>query len=314
MSRRIVSLLPSATEIVCALGLQNDLVGRSHECDFPPGVSQLPVSTAPKIAVDGDSRQIHNAVTGVLRDHLSVYDVDEELVRSLGTTHIVTQTVCEVCAVSLRDVASLGPHTIALGAVTLDGIFDDIRLVASAFDADPQPLCDAMYARLCAVQKQSDSRPRVAAIEWLSPLMAAGNWVPELIEVAGGTPVLGCAGEHSPWIDFEALVDARPDIVVLMPCGFTIERTRADLHFVTSDPRWRDLRARVAIVDGNQFFNRPGPRIVESAEILAEIFAATVIPSAAEREESPASGRLSRRGSGFLAVSAARNDKRWEWM
>src|SRR5206468_641967 len=109
-----------------------------------------------------------------------------------------------------------------------------------------RPLLDSMYARLCAVQRHAVKRPRVAAIEWLSPLMAAGNWVPELIELAGGNPVLGCAGEHSPWIDFDALVDADPDIVVLMPCGFDVADTRTDLHFLTDDPRWGKLRARIA--------------------------------------------------------------------
>jgi iron complex transport system substrate-binding protein len=294
MTPRIVSLLPSATEIVCALGLGDRLVGRSHECDFPSDVHRLPVCTAPKIRVDGDSRQIHEAVTGMMRDHLGVYDVDEQLVQSLDATHIVTQTVCEVCAVSLHDVATLGPQTIALGAVTLDGIFDDIRNVGTTFDTDPRPLLDSMYARLCAVQGagRSAGRPRVAAIEWLSPLMAAGNWVPELIELAGGIPVIGCAGEHSPWIDFDALVDAEPDVIVLMPCGFDVARTRADLHYLNDDPRWQALRARVAITDGNQFFNRPGPRIVESAEILGEIIA-------------PPAPQVPR---------YARDDRGWEWM
>jgi iron complex transport system substrate-binding protein len=276
MKPRIVSLLPSATEIVCALGHGDELVGRSHECDFPRGVERLPVCTAPKIRVDGDSQQIHEQVTGVLRDHLSVYDVAEELVRSLGATHIVTQTVCEVCAVSLRDVAALGPQTVALSAVTLDGIFDDVRNVASAIGADPCALLESMYTRLASVQRHRELRPRVAAIEWMAPLMAAGNWVPELIELAGGIPILGCAGEHSPWIEFDDLAAADPDVIVLMPCGFSVARTRADLHFLSADPRWNQLRAvrdgRVVLTDGNQYFNRPGPRIVESAEILAEIF------------------------------------------
>jgi len=275
MKPRIVSLLPSATEIVCALGCRENLVGRSHECDFPIGVERLPVCTAPKIRVDGDSREIHEQVTGVMRDHLSVYDVHEDLVRSLSATHIVTQTVCDVCAVSLRDVASLGPRTVALSAVTIDGIFDDVRAVAEAIEADPDPLLRSMHARLASVQSDRGTRPRVAAIEWLSPLMAAGNWVPELIELAGGIAALGCAGEHSPWIEFEVLANADPDVIVLMPCGFTMERTRADLHFLTDEPGWRDLRAvrdgLVAITDGNQYFNRPGPRIVESAQILAAV-------------------------------------------
>jgi iron complex transport system substrate-binding protein len=281
MKRRIVSLLPSATEIVCALGLRDDLVGRSHECDFPPGVERLPVCTAPKIRVDGDSEEIHASVTAVLHDHVSVYDVHEDLVRSLDPTHIVTQTVCEVCAVSLRDVATLGPEVIALSAVTLEGVFEDIARVAAALEADSRALIASLRARLgnvCGAAALGGARrPTVAAIEWLSPLMAAGNWVPELIEMAGGVSVFGEAGKHSPWLDWSDLVAADPDMIVLMPCGFSIEKTRADLHFLTERDGWWSLRAvrngRVVITDGNQYFNRPGPRIVESAEILAQAVA-----------------------------------------
>ena len=275
--RRIVSLLPSATEIICALGCEGDLVGRSHECDFPPAVRRLPVCTAPKIRIDGNSAEIHASVTSVLHDHASVYDVHEDLVRSLDPTHIVTQTVCEICAVSLRDVASLGPNVIALSAVTIDGIFEDIARTADALRVDDSRLVASMRRRLgdlCASAARV-RRPRVAAIEWLSPLMAAGNWVPELIELAGGIPVFGKTGEHSPWLEWSDLLAADPDLIVLMPCGFTPAQTEADLHFLTEREGWSSLRAvrrgRVAITDGNQYFNRPGPRIVESAEILAAI-------------------------------------------
>jgi iron complex transport system substrate-binding protein len=280
MRRRIVSLLPSATEIVCALGLEDDLVGRSHECDFPPDVERLPVCTAPKIRVDGNSAEIHAGVTAVLHDHGSVYDVHEDLVRSLQPTHIVTQTVCEVCAVSLRDVATLAPQVIALSAVTLGGIFDDIAHVGSALRVSSDPLVDTMRARLArlrcgAADLGGASRPTVAAIEWLSPLMAAGNWIPELIEIAGGISVFGKKGEHSPWLAWSDLRAADPDVIVLMPCGFTPEQTNADMHFLTDLEKWSSLRAvrngRVAITDGNQYFNRPGPRIVDSAEILSKI-------------------------------------------
>jgi iron complex transport system substrate-binding protein len=281
MRRRIVSLLPSATEIVCALGLRDDLVGRSHECDFPPGVERLPVCTAPKIRVDGNSEEIHAAVTAVLHDHLGVYDVHEDLVRSLDPTHIVTQTVCEVCAVSFRDVATLGPEVIALSAVTLEGIFEDIARTGDALEVDSRALIASMRGRLDDLSGVAAPggapRPTVAAIEWLSPLMAAGNWVPELIEIAGGVSAFGEAGRHSPWLDWDDLVAADPDMIVLMPCGFSIEKTRADLHFLTARDGWSSLRAvrngRVVITDGSQYFNRPGPRIVQSAEILAQAVA-----------------------------------------
>ena len=275
MRRRIVSLLPSATEIVCALGCGDDLVGRSHECDFPPVVERLPVCTAPKIRVDGNSEEIHASVTAVLHDHASVYDVDEELVQSLRPTHIVTQTVCEVCAVSLRDVATLAPQVIALSAVTLGGIFDDIARVGDALDVASESLINAMRERLARLAGAGSARPTVAAIEWLSPLMAAGNWIPELIEIAGGISVFGKRGEHSPWLEWNDLRAADPDVIVLMPCGFTPGQTKADLHFLSEREGWSSLRAvrngRVAITDGNQYFNRPGPRIVESAEILATL-------------------------------------------
>ncbi|MGZ4780213.1 MAG: cobalamin-binding protein [Thermoanaerobaculia bacterium] len=280
MKRRIVSLLPSATEIVCALGCGEDLVGRSHECDFPPEVERLPACTAPKIRVTGNSAEIHASVTAVLHDHASVYDVHEDLVRSLQPTHIVTQTVCEVCAVSLRDVATLAPKVIALSGVTVDGIFDDIALVGDALEVASEPLIDGMRTRLARIQCGAANlggapRPIVAAIEWLSPLMAAGNWIPELIEIAGGISVFGKHGEHSPWLEWDDLRTADPDVIVLMPCGFTPEQTRADMHFLTDLDGWSSMRAvrngRVAITDGNQYFSRPGPRIVDSAEILAGI-------------------------------------------
>jgi iron complex transport system substrate-binding protein len=239
----------------------------------------LPVCTEPKIRVDGNSAEIHASVTAVLHDHGSVYDVDEDLVRSLNPTHIVTQTVCEVCAVSLRDVASLGPNVIALSAVTIEGILEDIARVAAALRVDSDPLIRSIRGRLDALCGAAGlgrtPRPTVAAIEWLSPLMAAGNWIPELIELAGGIPAFGKTGEHSPWLEWSDFLAADPDVIVLMPCGFTPEQTEADLHFLTEREGWSSLRAvrsgRVAIADGNQYFNRPGPRIVDSAEILAAI-------------------------------------------
>lgn len=286
MTRRIVSLLPSATEIVCALGGGGELVGRSHECDFPVAVERLSVCTAPKVRVDGNSIDIHASVTEVLANDISVYRVHSELLRELKPDVIVTQVQCDVCAVSLRDVeASLAdwmdvevPRIVALNPATIDGVCNDITAVGGAIGRDARGFIEAMRAGMDEIARrtsEADSRPRVATIEWISPLMTAGNWVPELIELAGGENLLGRAGEHSPWIDLEAFAQADPDVIVVFPCGFSIDRSIADMPLLTSQPAWRELRAvrngKVFVADGNQFFNRPGPRIVESLEILAEV-------------------------------------------
>ena len=282
----IVSLLPSATEIVCALGARPRLIGRSHECDFPCSVEVLPVCTEAKIRVDGDSHAIHSDVTAVLERDISVYRVHSELLRELQPQLIVTQVQCDVCAVSLRDVEAAiadwieQPATIvALNPGTFEDVLSDIAKVGEAIETPAAPLIDSIRERIDRIRRKSDSigaRPRVATIEWLSPLMAAGNWMPELIEMAGGISIFGRAGEHSPWMEWSDLVASDPDMLVIMPCGFSIAQSERDLHFLSSRPEWPGLRAvrtgNVYIADGNQYFNRPGPRLAESVEILAEMF------------------------------------------
>lgn len=282
MTPRIVSLLPSATEIVCALGFQGALVGRSHECDFPKGVERLPVCTAPKVG-GADTRAIHASVSAILQDDISVYRVDSDLLRKLQPTHIVTQVQCEVCAVSLKDVEAaiadwtgIAPKLIPLNPQSLDDVFDDIRRTAAALGTDGQSLVNAMRSKIQAIAAfQHAQKPRVVIIEWIEPLMVAGNWMPALVAMAGGIDVLGADGQPSAWITWDDLVAADPDILIVAPCGFRIEDSQRDLHLLSSNPKWRSLRAvrdeNVFIVDGNQFFNRPGPRLVESLEILAEI-------------------------------------------
>jgi iron complex transport system substrate-binding protein len=273
---RIVSLLPSATEIVCALGAGDALVGRSHECDFPTAIAHLPVCTEPKIRVDGNSDEIHASVAEILRNDISVYRVYSETLHELRPDVIVTQVQCDVCAVSLRDVeASIGdwigidvPRIVALNPATIDGIYGDIDAVGRAIGRSSSAVIDEMTRRIEQIARRArmaTSRPRVATVEWISPLMTAGNWIPELIDLAGGVNLFGRTGKHSQWIDFEAFAGADPDVIVVFPCGFSIARAIADL------PIWPELRADVFVADGNQFFNRPGPRIVESLEILAEI-------------------------------------------
>jgi iron complex transport system substrate-binding protein len=279
---RIVSLIPSATEIVDCLGLTPYLVGRSHECDFPESVRSLPICTAPKFDPHGDSATIHDRVTELLQSALSVYKVDVELLQKLQPTHILTQAQCEVCAVNLSDVeqavASLTgctPQIISLQPDRLDDVWQDIARSAAAFGVDGDPIIAGLKSRI----KPSDvtNRPRVACIEWIEPLMAAGNWVPELVALAGGENLFGAVGQHSPWMKWAELVAADPDVIVIMPCGFDMERTRSESAALVQHPDWAGLKAvrsgRVYITDGNQYFNRPGPRLVESFEILQEIFA-----------------------------------------
>jgi len=279
---RIVSLLPSATEIVCALGFEDALVGRSHECDFPHGIERLPVCTEPKVR-GADTRAIHNSVSAILQQDISVYRVDDKLLRELQPTHIVTQIQCDVCAVSLRDVEALmadwvgaAPQLIALNPQSLEDVFGDIQRTATALGADGDSLVGSMRSRMQAIAASASAlKPRMVIIEWIEPLMAAGNWMPTLVEMAGGTDPLGRPGQHSAWMTWDDLMGADPDIIVIAPCGFRIEDSQRDLHLLATDRRWQSLRAvraeRVFIADGNQFFNRPGPRLVESLQILSDI-------------------------------------------
>ena len=284
----IVSLIPSGTEMICALGCRDQLVGRSHECDFPPGIHELPPITEPTIAVEGSSRDIHNRVSNRLEKSLSIYRVQTEALRALQPDIIVTQTQCDVCAVSFTDVEQAlketlnsQPALIPLHATNLQGVWDDLLRVAEGIGRirEGRELLAAYQARIAAIAEVSrdlPSRPPIACIEWMEPLMATGNWVPELVHLAGGQTVFGQPGEHAPWITWEALAAADPDMLILMPCGFSMARIQEELTVLTQHPLWTQLRSvqrqQVYLTDGNQFFNRPGPRLVESLEILAEIF------------------------------------------
>jgi iron complex transport system substrate-binding protein len=284
MMPRIVSLLPSATEIVCALGFEDALVGRSHECDFPHGVERLPVCTQPKVG-GGDTRAIHASVSAILQQDISVYRVDAELLRRLQPTHVVTQIQCEVCAVSLRDVEAamadwtgVAPRLVPLNPQSLEDVFEDIRRTAAALEADGQSLVVAMRSRMEAIAGlalKSDRKPRVATIEWLDPLMTGGNWMPSIIKMAGAVDVLGQDGKHSSWISWSDLAASDPDVILVFPCGFRMSDSLRDLHLLAGRSEWQSLRAvragRVYVCDGNQYFNRPGPRLVDTLEIAAEI-------------------------------------------
>jgi iron complex transport system substrate-binding protein len=284
---RILPLISSATEIVHALGLGQYQVGRSHECDYPIPVSNLPVCTMPAFAVSGSSEEIDRLVKERLAAAASIYEIDAELVRRLDPTHIITQTQCKVCAVSLEDVeralrteVGITSQIIPLEPYALDDLWRDIRRIAIA--CEHESLGDRLISNLqdrmrtiCTRAQMTTEKPRVAAIEWLEPLMAAGNWVPELIEMACGQNLFGIAGQHSPWMTWEELTEADPDILIALPCGFDLERTNSEMKWLTGRPGWHQLRAvrtgKVFTCDGNQYMNRPGPRLVESLQIFAEI-------------------------------------------
>lgn len=267
--------------------MQEYLVGRSHECDFPAEVKQLPVCTSPKFNVEGSSYEIDQRVKAVLQEALSVYRVDAELLEKLQPTHIITQAQCEVCAVSLKDVeqavcelTSSHPQIVSLEPNALADIWHDIQKVADALHISErgERFIEQARARMHRITErahQIDHHPTLACIEWIEPLMAAGNWMPELAEMAGGRNLFGEAGKHSPWMTWEELVSRNPEVIVVTPCGFDIKRTLEEMPLLTAKPEWQTLRAvqqnRVFVADGNQYFNRPGPRVVESLEIFAEI-------------------------------------------
>lgn len=283
---RIVSLIPSATEIIASLDLVEYLVGRSHECDFPPQVEALPACTQPQFNPGGSSPEIHQRVTEALESALSVYRVETDLLKELQPTHIVTQDQCEVCACSLSDVEEAvkgwiesQPQIISLQPKTLAEVWGDIENVARVLGVNASEVIHRLKSRVSQVEEKTRSlsaRPRVACIEWTEPLMVAGNWIPELVDLAGGESLFATVGQHSPWLDWEALVGANPDLIILMPCGFDLARTRQDLQQLTQQQEWQQLTAvqqgKVYVTDGNAYFNRPGPRLVDSLEILAEIF------------------------------------------
>ena len=284
---RVASLLASATEIVAALGGGDLLVARSHECDFPPAVAALPTVTAPKLDTAQPSGAIDSDVKRLLEQSLSIYRVDGERLRDLAPDVIVTQTQCEVCAVTPADVETAlaawtgaRPQIVSLTPNAIEDVFTDIQRVADVLGRPDRgaDLIAGLRARMQAVSAKAAGhgpRPRVACIEWIDPLMAAGNWIPELVAMAGGDNLFGAAGQHSPWLTIDDLAAADPDVVLVFPCGFDVARTRAELPVLSERPAWRGLRAardgRIFLCDGSQYFNRPGPRLAESLEILAEI-------------------------------------------
>jgi iron complex transport system substrate-binding protein len=281
---RVVSLLASATEIVCALGAGEMLVGRSHECDNPDWVRRLPACSEPAFDVSVSSREIDTEVRRRLRSGEPLYHVHGERIRELRPDLLITQAHCEVCAVTPGDVersgaCALTAQQIALSASSLEGIFQSIRQIAEALGVEErgEVLVRRERQRLDNVTEQAArfAQPTVVMLEWTDPVFAMGNWGPELVEIANGKLLLGRKGEYSAAIPGEQLRDADPEYLIVAPCGFNLERSLRELAVLKQYPWWSGLQAvrkgNVAFADGNLFFNRSGMTISQTAEIIAEI-------------------------------------------
>jgi iron complex transport system substrate-binding protein len=281
---RIVSLLASATEIVCALGEGETLVGRSHECDNPPWVRRLPACSQPAFDISASSKDIDTEVRRRLRSGAPLYLVDGELIRELHPDLVITQAHCEVCAVTAGDVersgaCALAADQLALSASSLEGIFENILQIAERLGLEERghALVERERRRLETVGSQTARfrRPTVVMLEWTDPLFPMGNWGPELVEIANGELLLGRKGEYSTAIPAEQLRAADPEYLVVAPCGFSLDRALAEQAILERHPWWRELRSvrggNVVFADGNLFFNRSGMTISQTAEMVAEI-------------------------------------------
>lgn len=301
---RIVSFLPSATEIACALGLADSLVGITHECDYPPEVRSKPVVVRNVLPIERMSQsEIDRAVAERMREGQSLYQIDEELLRTLAPDLILTQNLCQVCAPSGNEVSqvikTLGrtPEILWLTPQSLSEIFDNVRDLGKATGrtSEAEQLvanCEARLQRLSDRLQGITARPRVFCMEWLDPVFASGHWVPELVKLAGGVDVLGSERGESVRVTWEQVVAAAPDVLVIMPCGFNLEQTMKQIWSVFGFQKSEAARqffelpavrnGRVYAVDANSYFARPGPRVVEGAELLArlihpELFAGELI-------------------------------------
>jgi len=279
---RIVSLVPSATEIVCALGLTNALVGISQDCDFPPEIRGRPVLSAAIIEPAESSILIDRRIRQAVHNGQSVYHLDAAALARLAPDLILTQELCAVCAPSYTLVERAAkllpgqPQVLSLEPTSLSDVLANILLVGrmAGRQRRAEALVERLRARMETVRGRAvPLRPRVACLEWLDPLYAGGHWIPEMVDAAGGLDVLGEAGRPSRLVSWEDVLGARPEVLVLMPCGFDVRRTRAELGRLTGRPGWVDLPAvrgsRVYLTDASSYFNRPGPRLVNGLEILA---------------------------------------------
>lgn len=285
---RIVSLVPNATEILFAIGAGPLVVGRSHECDYPPAAQALPVLTGSALAPGLSAGAVDRAVTAQLASGESLYTLDEERVAALAPDLLFTQELCPVCAVSTTQVsAALAPlprcpHVVSLDPKRLDDVWADVHRTGelTGCSAGAARLLAELAERLEAVRARAAAsgrpRPRVAALEWLEPPFAGGHWVPEMIAIAGGIDVLAEPGAHSRRLEWDEVAAADPDVIVAMPCGFDAVGAAAQVELLAGNPRWQLLRAVragcVHAVDANGCFSRPGPRLVDGIETLARLW------------------------------------------
>jgi iron complex transport system substrate-binding protein len=299
---RIVSLLPSATEIAFALGLGDQLVAVSHECDYPPAARERPaVTRSPIHGHDLSSAEIDRRTAAELRDGGTLYYLDNDLLRTLQPDLVLTQELCDVCAVAQplveRAVRELGsaPRVLSLEPNTLADVLGTIEIVGAATgrQAAGAELVASLRARIDQVRARAavaPSRPRVFCMEWTDPLWVAGHWVPEMVSLAGGDDVLGQRGAPSVRIRWDAVLAAAPEVVVLMPCGYDLARTLRERPVVEALPGWASLPAvqagRVYAVDGSSYFNRPGPRLIDGLELLAHLLHPDLVAAPALRAAS----------------------------
>jgi iron complex transport system substrate-binding protein len=292
---RICSLLPGATEIACALGLADEIVGVSHECDFPPAARSKTVMVRSRIDPTMiASGEIDRQVGELLRSQQSLYALDEKLFRDSEPDIILTQGLCDVCALDYNDVVQAArslarePSIVSLNPHCLGDILNDVMQIGEATHRSRQAesLVQELKARIQAVRDRtarSASRPRVACLEWFDPIYIAGHWVPEMVQIAGGNDILGTAGEPSAKVEWEAVIASLPEILILMPCGFDLDRSMQESSLLKNRRGWQTLPAvkggRVFAVNGAEYFSRPGPRLVDGLEILSQLFHPELSPA-----------------------------------
>ena len=298
---RIVSLLPSATEIVCALGLDENLVGVTHECDFPKGVENKPHLTASKISHETmTSKEIDHAVRTNLDGHGSIYDLDTQLLEELKPDLIITQELCDVCAVSYKTVLKAAKMYVADAQVvslepnTIADIFENIKLIGELCGVSEraEKVVNDLQNRLELVRTACGSgrvnRPNVFMLEWLEPPFSPGHWVPEQVEIAGGIALLGKSGAKSVTTTYEEIYESNPDVMVMIQCGYYTEDILRQLENTTFPANWREIPAikngEVWALDASSYFSRPAPRVVDGAEILAKIFHPEIFGAPTETE------------------------------
>ena len=291
---RLVSLLPSATEILVKLGLEKNLVGVSHECDYPETVQSLPRLTSTRANPSLDSAGIHNSVLEVMKHAVSVYDLDVELLKSLKPDFIVTQDLCDVCAVSFSQVEEacrelLDCKIISLRPKKLGDVWSDVLRTAETLDVKQKghQFQEEVDERVQAVRDRlvdwGNERPKILTIEWIDPIYVGGMWLPEMIHIAGGQVCIAESGQPAPIVSREDLAKIDPDVVVVKPCGYKLDQALKEVDLLKKQiPTWSNP-PRVYLVDGNAYFNRPGPRILDSLEILAHCTHPDLFPEFGEQ-------------------------------